>query len=155
MKNSVLSSCAVAVLGLLGGCTFLPAPPPETVLEGTWTVTPAVAGDFEGFTYEARFDSSGSLVEITGARPDGATASLEVDDATTTLDGNSVTISIPRLTWTTVFNGTLSDDQNTIAGNYIGTNAAGTVDSSQSGGYRIPLAPLVRVSAQSPYRVVA
>lgn len=87
------------------------------MLEGTWSITLADPGDFEGFTYKARFDSSGNLVEINGTRPeDGATASLDIDNATTTVDGSSVSISIPRLVGTSVFTGTLSADQNRIAG---------------------------------------
>lgn len=46
----------------------MPAPGPEAVLVGTWTITPADPGDSEGFTYQARFDSNGNLVEINGTR---------------------------------------------------------------------------------------
>ena len=116
MERKVLNLCVVASLGFVVGCPFVLAPGPEAVLEGTWTITPADPGDFEGFTYEARFNSSGDLVEINGTRPDGATASLVIENATTTLDGNDVTISIPRLTGTSVYSGTLSGDQNTIVG---------------------------------------
>lgn len=134
MKQRVLSVCAVASLGFVVGCPIVPTPPAEAVFEGTWTVTPAEPGDFEGFAYEARFDSSGKLVEITGTRPDGATASLDVDDATTTLDGSSVTVSIPRPTRTTVFNGTLSDDQNTITGTISDEIELGDLEVTLPGG---------------------
>ncbi len=43
--------------------------------------------------YEARFDSNGKLFEINGTRPDGATASLDVENATTSVDGSDVTVS--------------------------------------------------------------
>ena len=135
MKQLVLSFCAVASLGLVVGCPVVPTPPAEAVLEGTWTVTPADPGDFEGFTYEARFDSSGDLVEINGTRPeDGATASLDIDDATTTVDGSSVTISIPRLTGASVFNGTLSGDQNTITGTITDEIDLGDLEVTLPGG---------------------
>ena len=45
--------------------------------------------------YEARFDSNGKLFEINGTRPDGATASLDVEYATTSVDGSGVTVSHP------------------------------------------------------------
>ncbi len=51
-------------------CPLVPAPGPA-VLEGTWMIMPADPGEFDGFTYQARFDSSGDLVAITGSRPDG------------------------------------------------------------------------------------
>ena len=117
MKRQIMGLCAVATFVCMLGCPIVPAPGPEAVLEGTWTITPADPGEFEGFTYEARFDSSGKLVEINGTRPeDGATASLDIDNATTSVDGSAVSISIPRLTGTTVFDGILSSDQNTITG---------------------------------------
>ncbi len=117
MKRKVLNSCVAASLCFVVGCPVAPAPGPEAVLEGTWAIMPADPGDFEGFTFEARFDSDGNLVEINGTRPeDGATASLDIESATTTVDGSAVTISIPRPTKTTVFEGTLSADQNTITG---------------------------------------
>ena len=73
MKVKLLNLCVVASVGFVAGCPLVPAPGPEAVLEGTWTITPADPGDSEGFTFEARFDSNGNLVEINGTRPDGAT----------------------------------------------------------------------------------
>ncbi len=131
-KWEVLSLCAVATFGCMLGCPLLPGPGPEAVLEGTWTITPADPGEFEGSTYEARFNSSGDLVEINGTRPDGATASLGINNATTTVDGSAVSISIPRLTGTRLFDGTLSNDQNTI----IGSITAGNLPSSGRRGWR-------------------
>jgi hypothetical protein len=97
-------------------------------------ITPGDPGDFEGYTYQARFDSSGDLVEITGTQPDGATVSLAIGNATTTLDGNDVTISIPRLTKTTVYTGTFSGDQNTIEGSITDEIALGDLEVSLPGG---------------------
>ncbi len=135
MKRQVMGLCVVASLGFVVGCPFVPAPGPEAVLEGTWTITPADPGDFEGFTYEARFNSRGDLVEINGTRPeDGATASLDINNATTTVDGNSVRISIPRLTRTTVFDGILSSDQNTITGTITDAIDLGDLEVTLPGG---------------------
>ena len=135
MKREVLSLCAVASLSLVVGCPFVPAPGPEAVLEGTWTITPADPGDFGGFMFEARFDSSGNLVEISGTRPeDGATALLDTSNATTTVDGSAVSISIPQLTGTTAFDGTLSDDQNTITGTITDEIDLGDLEVTLPGG---------------------
>ena len=135
MKREVLSLCVVASLGLVVGCPVAPTPGPEAVLEGTWTITPADPGQFEGFTYEARFDSSGNLVEINGTRPeDGATVSLSIDDATTSVDGSAVSISIPRLTGTTVFDGILSADQNTMTGSITDQIELGDLEVTLPGG---------------------
>ena len=134
MKLGVLTLLVVASLGFVVGCPVVPAPGPEAVLEGTWSITPADPGEFEGFTYEARFNSSGDLVEINGTRPDGATASLGIDNATTTVDGSAVSISIPRLTGTRVFDGTLSDDQNTITGSMTEDINLGDLEVTLPGG---------------------
>ena len=132
MKRKALNVCVVASLGFVVGCPMMPGP--EAVLEGTWSITPADPGDGEGFTYEAHFDSSGNLIEITGTRPDGATASLTIDNATTTVDGSAVTISIPRPTKTTVFDGTLSEDQNTITGTLTDEIELGDLEVTLPGG---------------------
>ncbi len=134
MKRGVLTLFVVTSLGFVVGCPLVPAPGPEAVLEGTWSITPADPGDFEGFTYEARFNSSGDLVEINGTRPDGATASLAINNATTTVDGSAVSISIPRLTGTRVFEGTLSDDQNTITGSITDEIDLGDLEVTLPGG---------------------
>ncbi len=134
MTRRCLSLVATLLLVFAVGCPLVPAPGPEAVLEGTWTVTPADPGEFEGFMYEARFDSNGNLVEISGTRPDGATASLVVENATTTVDGNDVTVSIARLTGATVFSGTLSGDQNTIVGSITDEIDLGNLEVSLPGG---------------------
>ena len=135
MKRKALSLCVAASMCFVVGCPVAPAPGPEAVLEGTWEIIPADPGDFEGFTFEARFDSDGNLVEINGTRPeDGATASLDIDNATTTVDGSAVTISIPRPTKTTVFDGTLSEDQNTITGTLTDEIELGDLEVTLPGG---------------------
>ncbi len=135
MKPKVLNLGVVVSLALVVGCPAVPAPSPETVPEGSWTITPADPGEFEGFTYEARFDSNGSLVEINGTRPeDGATVSLAIDNATTSVDGSAVSISIPRLTGTSVFDGTLSADQNTITGTITDEIELGDLEVTLPGG---------------------
>lgn len=135
MKVNVLNLRVVASLGLVVACPVVPASGPEAVLQGTWRITPADLGEFEGLTYEARFNSSGDLVEITGTHPeDGATPSPAIDNATTTVDGNFVTISIPRPTGTSVFDGTLSDDQNTITGSITDEIDLGDLEVTLPGG---------------------
>ncbi|UCC32288.1 MAG: hypothetical protein JSU86_08400 [Phycisphaerales bacterium] len=135
MKRKVLNLFVVASLGFVCGCPVVPAPGPEAVLEGTWSITPAEPGDFADWDFEAVFDSSGNLTELSGTRPeDGATASLDIDDATTTLDGSDVTISIPDPAGTRVFTGTLSDDQNTMTGSITQEIDLGDLEATLPGG---------------------
>ena len=109
---ALIGTCA-----LIAGCPFAEDPDNSAaVLEGTWSVTPAEPGEFEGFEYEAVFDSNGNLVQLSAEGPNGEMATLTLDNATTELDGSAVTITIPRPTGTSIFEGTLSDDQNTMIG---------------------------------------
>ncbi|UCC32517.1 MAG: cytochrome c [Phycisphaerales bacterium] len=129
----------VLMLGCLFvcGCPFMPppGPPPAAVLEGTWSVIPEDPGEFEGWEYEAKFNSNGDLVELSGVRPeDGATARLTIDDATTELEGSDVVITLPDLTGARVFEGTLSDDQNTMTGSVTDQIDLGDLEASLPGG---------------------
>ena len=122
-------------LGASGCGLFCPEENPAAVLEGTWSVTPEDPGQFEGWEYEARFNGDGDMVELSGVRPeDGATASLSIDVATTQLDGVDVTITIPDLSGTRVFEGTLSDDQNTMTGSVTDEIDLGNIEASLPGG---------------------
>ncbi len=114
MKNLAISLVGLGLL--LTGCTTTPPSNEAEVLAGRWTVTPEEPGDIEGAEYEAEFDSSGNLVELSATTPDGGMARLMIDDATTEVDGSNVTITIPKLAGAKVFEGTLSEDQNTITG---------------------------------------
>jgi hypothetical protein len=129
---------AVVILGCLvvSGCAIIVPPDnPAAVLEGTWSVTPADPGDFEGWEYEARFDSNGDLVELSATRPeDGATARLTIDDATTELDGSAVVITLPNLAGQRVFEGTLSSDQNTMTGSVTDEIDLGDLEAIIPGG---------------------
>ena len=98
----------------MAGCgIFTPA---ESILAGAWTITPADPGDFGDWNYEATFNSSGRLVELSAENAEGATAELEIDNATSQVSGSNVTVTIPAAAGTRVFEGTLSADQNTITG---------------------------------------
>jgi hypothetical protein len=103
---------------VVSGCNIFapPEPPAAAVLAGTWSITPE--GDLGLWEYEGRFNSNGELVELSGTNVlDGSTVSLSIDDATTTVDGADVRITVEGLgPRSQVFEGTLSDDQNTITG---------------------------------------
>lgn len=115
MTRWTLSLGAVGLM--ISGCNLLQPPPNEAAfLEGTWSVTPENPGDFELVEYEAVFDANGQLASLTATKEDGATATLDTTGATTTVDGDQVTISVPRAGGTSVLEGTLSEDQNTITG---------------------------------------
>jgi hypothetical protein len=115
MKKALVGSVALVILSV-SGCNIF-APPASAVLEGTWTATFDEPGDLEGIDITLTFDGNGQLVSIEAESDDGGTASLDVDNASTTeVDGSDVTITIPIADGTTVFEGTLSEDENTIEG---------------------------------------
>ncbi len=93
-------------------CGLLPGTPPaEAVLEGDWMTMSA-----EGVTAVVTFNDQGVVVKIDETREDGVNAILNVEDSTTTLDGNMVTITIPTSSGQVELEGTLSEDQNTLTG---------------------------------------
>ena len=112
------SLITATLLVLVTGCPVgMPEPPAEAVLEGTWSVVPADPGSIENVTYEAVFDSNGQLTELSAVRDDGATATLDTEGSVTSLVGSDVTISVQKTgVETSVFEGTLSADQNTMTG---------------------------------------
>ncbi|UCE58437.1 MAG: hypothetical protein JSU63_13455 [Phycisphaerales bacterium] len=114
MKNYATSlSIIVLSLSLTGCAIFTPV---ETVLAGSWTITPSDPGDFADWDYEATFNASGRLTELSAAGPDEASVALDVENATSEVNGSDVTITIPTAAGTRVFEGTLSADQNTLTG---------------------------------------
>ena len=118
MSRCTGSLITATLLVLVTGCPFLmPEPPAEAVLEGRWSVTPEDPGSIDNVTYEAVFDSNGQLTELSAVRDDGATATLDTEGSVTSLSGSDVTISVNTgVVETSVFEGTLSEDQNTMAG---------------------------------------
>ena len=135
MKMFGCSIVVIAVSLSLAGCgLFTPTPPAAVVLGGTWTITPAEPGDFADWDFEAAFNSSGRLVELSAERPDGATAQLEIDNATSQVSGSTVTITIPAAGGTRVFEGTLSADQDTITGSLTQEIDLGDLEASLPGG---------------------
>ncbi len=114
MNRFAIAMLGVSV-GFVFGCPFQ-TDNPAAVLEGNWSVTPATPGDFEGYQYEATFDQDGQLTQLSADGPAGQTATLDTAGSETTVSGDDVTITIPRLTGESVFEGTLSEDQNTMTG---------------------------------------
>ena len=136
MSRCAGSLIAVTLLVFVTGCPFGPQEPPaEAVLEGTWSVVPADPGSIENVTYEAVFDSNGQLTELTALRDDGATARLDTAGSVTSLDGSAVTISLQGTSTTTsLFEGTLSADQNTMIGSITRDIDLGDLEITLPGG---------------------
>ena len=136
MSRCAGSLIAVTLLVFVTGCPFGPQEPPaEAVLEGTWSVVPADPGSIENVTYEAVFDSNGQLTELTALRDDGATARLDTAGSVTSLDGSAVTISVQGTSATTsLFEGTLSSDQNTMTGSLTREIDLGDLEITLPGG---------------------
>ncbi len=59
---------------------------------------------------------------------------MTIDDATTELEGSDVVITLPDLTGARVFEGTLSDDQNTMTGSVTDQIELGDLEASLPGG---------------------
>jgi len=86
-------------------------------------------------TYEAEFDANGDLYQLRATRAsDGATATLTTTDASTQLDGSVVVITVPDLTGARVFEGTLSDDENTMVGSITQEIDLGDLEITLPGG---------------------
>ncbi len=130
MKRFGCSIVVIAVSLAVTGC----GTPAETILAGVWTVTPADPGDFGDWDYEATFNSSGRLVELSAESPDGATVELEIDNATSQVSGSDVTVTIPAAAGTRVFEGTLSTDQNTLTGSLTQEIDLGDLEATLPGG---------------------
>jgi hypothetical protein len=93
-----------------------PTPDPETVLEGDWETTAETA---EGVAdVVITFDETGVVTRIVGTLDDGTTVSANITGATSTVDGDDVTLTIPLPNSDDVvtFEGTLSADENTLEG---------------------------------------
>jgi len=117
MKSRIARLLLVTMMPFAGCNLFNPPENPAVVLEGTWQVVFDEPGDLEGFDIRVTFNAEGSLVEITAEAPEGGTASLDVDDATTSeVDGDQVTVSIPAAGGARAFEGTLSEEQDSIDG---------------------------------------
>jgi hypothetical protein len=111
------AGCAFAI-ALLGGCGLSPSPNPAAVLAGNWRIKTTQPGPLDQVDIQANLDADGKITQITATPPFGGTATLGVDNTTTTeVNGNEVTITIPEIGVNAVIKGTLSDDQNTITGN--------------------------------------
>jgi hypothetical protein len=135
LRASVFATVAVVSVGLIAGCPFLPpGPPAAAVLEGTWSITPTEPGDCTDCTYEAEFDANGNLIQLRATRADGATATLTTTDASTQLDGSDVVITVPDPTGARVFEGTLSDDENTMTGSITQEIDLGDLEITLPGG---------------------
>jgi Cys-rich repeat protein len=95
------------------GCPMspTPTPPASAVLEGDWTTETE-----DGGVAFVRFDALGVVIGVFAVTAEGATVTVDIDDATTTLDGSAVILRIPTDAGEAVFEGTLSADQNTLTG---------------------------------------
>lgn len=129
IRIALFGACALIV-----GCPGTMPDNPAAVLEGDWTITPEDPGDAGDVMFTATWNSDGLLVQIVGVRDDGATVTLDTSDSTTVLDGSDVTITVPSLTGASVFEGTLSADQNTMVGSVAEEINLGDLEITLPGG---------------------
>lgn len=110
-KLSVLFS----VMGLsvaMVGCppTVVPS---AAKLAGLWLAQAA-----DGRMLNLQFDEAGILVQITSENDDGEEVIAEITGSTSEVDGSEVTVRVPIGDVTAVLSGTLSEDENTIDGEF-------------------------------------
>jgi hypothetical protein len=113
VRGSVVAM-AIAITVSMAGCPSVVSP--GAVLSGVWKVTPANAGNVDQWDFTATFANSGHLERLSATSPSGVVLNLDLKNTRTKVEQNQVTIRIPTLAATTIFEGTLSDDENTLAG---------------------------------------
>lgn len=123
LKQSILI-CAAPMLSILIGCTIPPAPPGAVL-----------AGDWYGVTQDnvsvvVTFSESGILVTIQATNAGDDSATLVVANATTEVDGNNFTITIPVGETTAVYEATLSADEQTLDGSVTSAIEVGDGDAT-------------------------
>jgi len=102
------------------GCPFTVVLPPEAALSGEWE------GSTAEIELEVTFNSVGILTRVRGTTAGSGTVTFEVTGATTELDVDDVTITVPTDAGDVVFAATLSADQNTMTGTLSATLTFGT-----------------------------
>jgi hypothetical protein len=112
----LLGLCAVWV----AGCPFIVPTPPEAVLAGDWEGTTA-----EGAPIMFRFDDNGQLLGFVVQGEGGELVLVTPSNSQTTLDGNSVTVSVTGQTTTTTYEATLGVNQNAMTGSVTQTVTVG------------------------------
>ncbi len=107
---AVLMMAPIASVMLGAGCP-LTEPPSEAMLAGDWQTV-----DQDGMPAFARFDENGVLQAILTIGENGVPVLIQIDGAVSTVEGADVTIVIPAPLGTATFQGTLSEDENSITG---------------------------------------
>lgn len=101
---------------ILGLCLCLVAGCPNVVPTGPDTLSGNWEAEGDNGTAVLTFNSSSVLTQIVGTNNDGQSATLSINNSTTTIDGNDVTIVVPLDQGNRTFMGTLSADGNTLSG---------------------------------------
>jgi len=103
---------AVPFVTLLSGC--FPPPPPTSVLEGTWKLTVEGAPDLRDLLLT--FDSDGNIQTVQYQIGDNAIITVPAPIGATSVENDTVTISVTFNSNTLAFNGTLNDTNDIITG---------------------------------------
>jgi hypothetical protein len=109
MSRILLTITAAVPLLLISGCPEFIRP--AAILAGDWETN-----DEDGNTAMVRFDDSGTVIGILIETDDGTMALIMVENSTTVVDSDDVTVTIPTPNGEAVYNATLSADQNTLTG---------------------------------------
>jgi len=110
MRKLVVLGLGLAFAGL--GCVEPPPPPASAVLAGEWVST-----NLDDLQLRLTFDDDGILTKVEATRvSDGATAELNPQNATSEVDSNAVTITVPTSGGSAVYEATLADDEDSMSG---------------------------------------
>lgn len=102
---------SLSAVGISGCEVVQPEPPEEARLAGDWSTT-----DENGEPAGVRFDDEGQLQGIVTRDDSGDVIVLVINDSTTTVEGDDVTVEVSTAAGDAVFTGVLSADDNTLTG---------------------------------------
>jgi hypothetical protein len=120
--GSILLIPALVLLACISGCPES-APPPESVLEGTWELIPSNKPDMRLTGCFLTFDSNGELTQVRYTLLDLATVTWNNPPGSVTVEGNQIHVSATQSGNGLTFDGTLdSDTAPTIAPGSLSAN---------------------------------
>ncbi len=115
-KSLLLLALLAAVVLPNAGCP--PAPNPNAVLAGTWTLAETTSPNPNLTQVLLNFDSAGSLVSVSYVFNGGAQVTRTLTNSTTSVSGSDVTITTNNTgVFALNFTGTLNADDTVITGN--------------------------------------
>jgi hypothetical protein len=120
--KAVMVVAPVLLLAAFNGCSWTE----PSVLEGTWVVTVESVPDLEELLLT--FDATGNIETVQYKIGDNAIITVPDPIGTTSVDGNTVTISVTFNSNTLAFNGTLNEEEDVITGSLTTLITVGAIE---------------------------